>query len=288
VDRQRFLETLGECCLKTSWEVHAYVLMANHFHMVVETPQANLVVGMKWFLGTYTSRFNRRHRLSGHLFSGRYKSLVVDGSGTGYLKTACDYVHLNPVRAKLVRAEEPLRGFPWSSWPAYLLAPSKRPPWLRVDRLLGEYGIPKDSPAGRRHLEEAMELRRRAELGDEFKAVRRGWCLGEDAFRKELLALMSNQIGAEHYGPERAETDTEKAERIIQAELKRRRWKEQELAARPKGDPGKVKVALRLRAETVQTVEWIANRLHMGSRAYAHHLLWRAGQGDGPGNTRRQ
>jgi REP element-mobilizing transposase RayT len=55
VDRQRFLETLGECCLKTSWEVHAYVLMANHFHRVVETPQANLVVGMKRFLGTYTS-----------------------------------------------------------------------------------------------------------------------------------------------------------------------------------------------------------------------------------------
>ena len=70
-DQQRFVETLGEACAKTSWHVHAYVLMPNHFHLVVETPQPNLVVGMKWFLGTYTSRFNRRHKLFGHLFSGR-------------------------------------------------------------------------------------------------------------------------------------------------------------------------------------------------------------------------
>ena len=107
-DRKRFLETLAEACVKTQWQVHAYCLMTNHFHLVVETPQANLVPGMKWFLGTFTSRFNRRHRLSGHLFSGRYKCLVVDGSGDGYLRTVCDYAHLNPVRAKLLTREQPL------------------------------------------------------------------------------------------------------------------------------------------------------------------------------------
>src|SRR2546422_5817401 len=58
--------------------------MGNHFHLVLETPKANLVAGMKWFWGTYSSRFNRRHRLFGHLFSGRYKALLVDGSGSGY------------------------------------------------------------------------------------------------------------------------------------------------------------------------------------------------------------
>jgi REP element-mobilizing transposase RayT len=61
-ERERFLETVAEACQKTSWQIHAYCLMSNHFHLVIETPQPNLVVGMKWLLGTYTSRHNRRHR----------------------------------------------------------------------------------------------------------------------------------------------------------------------------------------------------------------------------------
>ena len=100
-DRRKFLVTLAEACGKTGWEVHALCLMGNHFHLVVETPQGNLVAGMKWLLGTYTGRFNRRHKLFGHLFSGRYKALIVDDSG-GYLRTVCDYVHLNPARARLL------------------------------------------------------------------------------------------------------------------------------------------------------------------------------------------
>ena len=108
------------------------------FHWVVETPQPNLVAGMKWLLGTNTSRFNRRHKLFGHLFSGRYKSLIVDGSGSGYLKSVGDDVHLNPSRAKLLAADAPSKSFAWSSWPVCLLARSRRPAWLRVDRLLGE------------------------------------------------------------------------------------------------------------------------------------------------------
>src|SRR5438876_2099097 len=131
-DRKRFLETLAEACGKTQWQVHAYCLMTNHFHLVVETPQANLVAGMKWFLGTFTSRFNRRHRLFGHLFSGRYKCLVVDGSGDGYLRTVCDYAHLNPVRAKLLTREQPLSYYRCSSYGEYLRPPGTRPGWARV------------------------------------------------------------------------------------------------------------------------------------------------------------
>ena len=70
-DRRRFLRTFAETCDKTCWQVHAYCLMSNHFHLVIETPQPNLVTGMKWLLGTYTGRFNRRHKEFGHLFSGR-------------------------------------------------------------------------------------------------------------------------------------------------------------------------------------------------------------------------
>ena len=119
-DRKQFLQTLGETCAKTGWKVHAFCLMSNHFHLVVETPQPNLVAGMKWLLGTYTVRFNRRHRLTGHLFSGRYESLMVEGSGTGYLRTVCHYVHVNPERAKWLAAAQPLRGYRWSSYGEYL------------------------------------------------------------------------------------------------------------------------------------------------------------------------
>ena len=70
-DRRAFVDHLGRACAKTGWQVHAYVLMSNHFHVVLETPQANLSVGMKWLLGAYTQAFNRRHHQWGHLFGGR-------------------------------------------------------------------------------------------------------------------------------------------------------------------------------------------------------------------------
>jgi putative transposase len=162
-DRRLFLETLGQACGKTDWQIHAWCLMSNHFHLVTETPRANLVAGMQWLLGVYTSRFNHRHQEFGHLLSGRYKALLVEGSGNGYLKAVCDYVHLNPVRAGLIAPQAPLQSYAWSSYPLYLQEPAQRPVWLRVDRLLGEWGIPQDSAAGRQELAGHLEGRRRAE-----------------------------------------------------------------------------------------------------------------------------
>ena len=273
-DRNCFLETLAECCGKTDWQVHALCLMSNHFHLVVETPKANLVAGMKWFLGTYTGRFNRRHKLFGHLFSGRYKSLIVDGSGSGYLRTVCDYVHLNPRRAKLLAAGQPLRAYQWSSYPWYLVPPGKRPGWLRVGRLLGEHGIPRDSKEGRREFGRQMELSRPAENGTgQYKSLRRGWCLGGKRFRKELLVQMAERVGESHYGAERQESGEEKAEQIVAEELGRRKWEEANLVKRRKGDPEKVKIALRLRRESIMTLKWIAQRLHMGSWTHVSNCL---------------
>jgi REP element-mobilizing transposase RayT len=278
-DRQRFLATLGDTCVKTRWQVLAVCLMPNHFHLVVETPDANLVAGMKWLLGTYTNRFNRRHQLVGHLFSGRYKALLVEGSGGGYLKTVCDYVHLNPSRAALIPPEAPLRSYPWSSWPEYLKRTGQRWPWLGVERLLGEYGVPKESAAGRHHLERELEARRRAESGADYRAIRRGWYFGEEAFRKELIERMGQRVGAEHYGEVRRESAVQRAEELIRTELARLGWPEAELARRRKGDRAKVALAARLRAETTMTVKWIAARLAMGTAAHLNNrlYLWRKG-----------
>jgi len=274
LDRERFLATLSQACDKTGWQVHAYCLMSNHFHLVLETPQANLVAGMKWFLGTYTSRFNRRHKLFGHLFSGRYKSILVDGSGNGYLRTVCDYVHLNPVRAKLLTPDQSLRDFRWSSYGEYLQAPGKRAPWLRVDRLLGEWGIKSGSRPSRRRLELAMAQRQELDRSNEdWKRLRRGWCLGPKEFREELLEMIEEQKGQQHYGEEIREKDEQRAARLIAGAMRKWHWKRAELKARRKGDRRKVELARRLREETTMTWQWIAERLVMGHWRTAYNAV---------------
>jgi len=266
VDRQDFIKTLAEACSKTGFKVHAYCLMRNHFHLVVETPNGNLVAGMRWLLSAYTLRFNPRHKRFGHVFSGRYKALVVDGSGNGYLRTVCDYVHLNPVRAKLLQPGQRLLEYPWSSFGCYLAAPPHRPSWLRVDRLLGEHGIERDSVAGRQAFEQRMEAGR-LEAGDtaQRQSIRRGWCLGPAAFKAELLERMAGKLGEHHAGELKRESAEIKAERIIREDLKRLGWKENELSARPKSDAAKLALAARLRRETTLTLPWIAARLRAGT-----------------------
>jgi putative transposase len=273
-DREIFLQTLGECCRKTGWQVHTYCLMLNHFHLILETPQANLIAGMRWFLGTYTARFNRRHKIFGHLFSGRYKSLVVDGSGRGYLKTVCDYVHLNPMRANLLSSDQKLSDYKWSSYGDYLKKPRQRMEWLRVDRLLGERGIPRDSAAGREEFRRQMEQRRWESAPGEWKKIRRGWYWGDQQFRKELLEQMQDRAGEYHSASERSETDEGKANRIVEEELKKLKWDERQLSLRKKGDERKVKIARRLRQETTMTLKWIANRLKMGAWTHVSNRLY--------------
>ncbi len=279
-DYEEFLQTLDQACQKAHWQVHAYCLMRNHFHLVVETPQPTLVAGMKWLLGTYTSRFNRRHKQFGHLFSGRYKALVVDGSGQGYLKSVCDYVHLNPVRAHLLRADQPLQAFRWSSYPFYIGRPGQRPAWLRVARCLGEWGIAKDSPAGRRSLAQGLERRRSEDTTVEFQEMERGFCVGDEEFARELLEGVATSPGRSHYGEAVQEAVEVRAERLVNGRLKAMGWTEEDLAARRKGDPVKVKLAANVRAETTMPLAWIAERLAMGSRGYLTWLLHRHGKGE--------
>ena len=277
VDRQDFLKTLAEACQKTGFQVHAYCLMRNHFHLVVETPNANLVGGMRWLLSTYTNRLNHRHKLVGHVFSGRYKALHVEASGNGYLRTVCDDVHLNPVRAKLLAAQDRLLSFPWSSLLWYLAAPEHRPGWMRVDRLLGEHGVAKDTAAGRAEFERRMEARRQqVGASQEWKPVERGWCLGSEEFRAALLARMEPRLGESHRGRLRQESAEAKAERIIAEALRRLGWKEKDLRERPKGEPSKVELAQRLRQETTLTMRHIAVRLSMGSWRTLNNQLYLA------------
>lgn len=112
-DREQFLETLTEVCTRFNWIIHAYCLMDNHYHLLVETPESNLSLGMRQLNGVYTQRYNRKHGRVGHVFQGRFKSIIVQKES--YLLELARYIVLNPVRAKMVRTA---RQWPWSSYRA--------------------------------------------------------------------------------------------------------------------------------------------------------------------------
>jgi len=247
--------------------------MSNHFHLVVETPQANLAQGMKWFLGTYTMRFNRRHGVSGHVFAGRYKSLLVDGSSSDYLRTVCDYVHLNPVRAGLVKERERLQKYRWSSYPGYLWERKGRASWLRVDRLLGEHGLRRDTYKSRLEFARRMEARRRERDETSLQAIRRGWFYGAEDFIARLLDHLSCTPGEHHRGEERRDFAEKEAAQMIARRLGQLGWDKRELNLRRKSDRDKVRLAVEVRAHTTVSLKWIARELDMGSWTNVSNLL---------------
>ena len=222
-------------------------------------------------------RLNHRHKLTGHVLSGRYQAQLVEGSGKGYLRAVCDDVHLNPVRAGLLAAKERLLAYPWSSFGLYLAAREHRPAWMRVDRLLGEHGLQRDTPGSRREFERHLERRRREEVDPEAQeALRRDWCLGSEAFRKEQLERMEGGLGQHHAGQLRLETAQAKAERLVAEELRRLGWSAEDLVRRPKNDPAKLAIAVRLRRETTLTIKAIAARVHLGTYNTANARLHQA------------
>lgn len=278
-DREIFLDTLEEACDKTGWVVHAFVLMGNHYHLLLETPHANLVAGMKWVQGTYTQRFNARHKLWGHLFQGRYKALPVESDSGDYFSVLSSYIHLNPARAKLFDLKNgKLSDFPWSSYPLYL-RPSKRPQWLRVDRVLGASGG-KDTAAGRNAYQRMMQKRvleiacsdSPHDADEQWTEIRRGWFCGSEPFRQTMLDKLDDVIGGRverdsFSGEEVRLHDEAEAERLVRKGLARLKLKESDLQTLPKGAEEKKAIVMFLKTRTHAGNKWIVTRLHAGHAA---------------------
>jgi REP element-mobilizing transposase RayT len=133
-NRIAWLKLLGEVCHRFNWRCHAFCQMTNHYHLVVETPEGNLARGMRQLNGVYTQHINRRYRRVGHLFQGRYKSILVEKDS--YLLGLVRYVVLNPVRAGMVNDAS---DWPWSS-DSMMIGRQDMPEWLESDWLLGQFG----------------------------------------------------------------------------------------------------------------------------------------------------
>jgi REP element-mobilizing transposase RayT len=180
-DRTGFLDLLGRVAVDFNWVVHAYCLMSNHYHLLLETPDGNLGKGMRQLNGVYTQDSNRRHGRVGHLFQGRYKAILVDADS--YLMELSRYVVLNPVRAGMVGSA---RDWPWSSY-LPMLGEAEASDWLETDGLLASFGK-RRTEARRRYAEFVA-----AGVGQPsiWSGLNRQVYLGDDAF----IAKMQRKAG---------------------------------------------------------------------------------------------
>jgi REP element-mobilizing transposase RayT len=295
-DRRYFLKAVSEACGMTGWRVHAWVLMTNHYHFFIETPEPNLVNGMKWLQNAYTRRFNTRHRLWGRLFGDRYKSVLVEGRDPWYYTTLLDYIHLNPVRAGLVKGAQgqSVLDFPWSSVASgYALPARKRAPWLAVSDGLAAFDY-QDTAADRRKFVERLDRRageeRRKDCGvaegpedGRTSNLRQGWYWGTQAFGEKLRGMLERVLPVRQKrrsrdtGMHRGHDERE-AERIVVEGLARVGLGEDELGELPGSDPGKLEIAAEVRANTAVSMTWIAERLQMKSAANVSQQLRRCRQ----------
>ncbi len=187
---QAFETSLREGVARFCWRVHGYVLMTNHYHLALETPQPNLVAGMHWLQSTFATRFNRLRGERGHLFQGRYQALPIEDPAA--LARVVDYIHLNPVRAGLVGAAQ-LAGFRWSSLRKFLKG--ERWPGLKGDLVMSLRGLA-DNAAG--WADDEVRLRALAADEDEqkrqgFDQMSKGWAIGTAGWRSALAKEFSHK-----------------------------------------------------------------------------------------------
>ncbi len=177
-DRHMFLDLLGELVERFDIEVHAYVLMGNHYHLLIKTRDANLSRAMQWFGTSYTRKFNLKNSTGGHLFQGRFKSIIVENDA--YLMRLSCYIHRNPVRANIVGR---LADYQWSSYPFYAFKSKKAPAWLTTKTILNQL------PGQDRHKAYRIKVQQYSdEQSSIWEDVKHGFIYGSQNFVADLKA----------------------------------------------------------------------------------------------------
>lgn len=183
-DRNAYLEILGEVCERYNWIIHAYCLMDNHYHILIETPDSNLSKGMRQLNGVYTQYFNRTHKRVGHVYQGRYVAIIIQKET--YLLEVARYVVLNPVRARM---EHTAKDWPWSSYRAtsgYICPPV----WLNTNWIIAHFSSSKST---------AMDLYRKfvAEGKNQtsiWEQLRNQVYLGNEDYIKQIQTKITKEV----------------------------------------------------------------------------------------------
>lgn len=270
-EAQAFLDTLLEATALMGWRLQAYALMRNHYHFAVETPEPNLVEGMHWLQSTWATRFNRFRQERGHLFQGRYQAVLIEDDTA--LGRVVDYIHLNPVRAKIVPPDQ-VRNFRWSSLAGIVAGDGRVED--RGWRAAGRFGH--DDTARKtyeRHLiGVGHDETRWDELG--LKGLSQGWAIGSPVWRQAM---------AKEYGRRALEPGLE-ADQV--RELRQGTWEtavqkaliesgrtEADLMTRPSKQTWKLSVAAKVREGSGASLAWLAQRLHFGTATTLRSYLCR-------------
>lgn len=178
-----FLSILGDLVERHNWICHAYCLMGNHYHLLIETPDGNLSAGMRQLNGIYTQKLNRRHGRVGHVFQGRFKSIIVEKDS--YLLELCRYIVLNPVRAGIVKHP---RDYPWSSF-KFTAGSGNGPAFLFTDWVLAQFGENRKE-AQNRYREFVLAG---TEAESPWKRLVGQCLLGEEPFLERLLPYLKEK-----------------------------------------------------------------------------------------------
>lgn len=270
-EAQAFLDTLLEAKGLFGWRLHAYALMRNHYHLALETPDPNLVEGMHWLQSTWATRFNRFRHEQGHLFQGRYQAILIEDAAA--LGRVVDYIHLNPVRAKIVLPDQ-VRHFRWSSLAGIVRGdgPAEDHGW----RAGGRFGT---DDVARRSYETHLigighdEARWEA-LG--LKELSKGWAIGSATWRQNMAKEYGRLALEPGLAAEEVRELREGAwEAALQKALSEIQRREDELLTNPKKQAWKLLVAAQVRRNSAASLAWLAHRLNLGTSASLRSYLCR-------------
>jgi putative transposase len=258
-----FARTLTQACERHGWRIHAYALMRNHYHLALETPEPNLALGMQWLQATFAARFNRFRSKNGHLFQGRYKALLIENCI--WLSRVVNYIHLNPVRVKIVSPES-VASYRWSS--LYQWLSGAPPSWLTAAPWFAQLGLSESSSGWRQYTEYLASL-----AGDSaeqerqsFDQLEHGWAIGTAGWRRAVAREFAQlTLTGGLAAPEALAINECRWRDELDRGLRDAGKSAADIVRDQKGARWKIELAERLRRAVAAPYRWITAELNMGS-----------------------